>query len=125
MKYQIELRRAFSQWGRATIEAENTGHAHAVACALKASDIETWKSPEDFLDIVSVTECDGEGGCGDEDSPYRLPPPIREALRAVIDYLYDEEAQDYQTLTRMEQAGHIFESVLTLNRWLQGPERLR
>lgn len=125
MKYQIELRRAFSQWGRTTIEAKNKGHAHAVACTLGASDVETWKSPEDFLDIVSVTECDGEGRCADEDSPYRLPPLIREALRAVIDYLYNDEAEDYQTLTRMEQAGHIFEHVLTLSRWLRGPERER
>ncbi|OWY65371.1 hypothetical protein B7486_42300 [cyanobacterium TDX16] len=109
----------------ATIEAENTGHAHAIACTLKASDIETWRSPEDFLDIVSVTECDGEGGCGGEASPYRLPPVIRVALRVVIDYLYDDEAQDYQTLTRMEQAGHIFEYVLTLSRWLRGSERDR
>lgn len=125
MKYEVELRRAFSQWGRTTIEANNKGHAHAVACTLKASDIETWSPPEDFLDIVSVTESDGEGRCGEEDSPYRLPPPIREALRAVIDYLYDDEAEDYQTLTKSEQSGHIFESVSTLNRWLRGPERDR
>lgn len=125
MKYEIELRRAFSQWGRATIEASNLGHAHVVACTLKASDIKTWKPPEDFLDIVSVTACDGEGGCGDQESPYRLPPTIREALRAVIDYLYEDEAEDYQTLTKSEQVGHIFEYVLTLNRWLQGPERDR
>lgn len=125
MRYQIELRRAFSQWGRTTIEAENKGHAHAFACTLKSSDVETWNSPEDFLDIVSVTECDGEGGCGDEASPYRLPPVIREALRAVIDYLYDDEAEDFQTLTKCEQHGHIFGHVLTLNRWLRGPERDR
>ncbi|MCC7316619.1 MAG: hypothetical protein IT419_17650 [Planctomycetes bacterium] len=125
MKYEIELRRSFSQWGRTAIEAVNDGHAHAVACGLKASDIAVWKTPDEFLDIVSVTECDGEGRCGDQDSPYRLPPTIREALGAVIEYLYDDEAEDYQTLTKSDQEGHIFESVSTLNRWLRGPERDR
>lgn len=125
MKYQVELRRSYSQWARTTIEAVNDGHAAAVAYGLQASDIATWKSPDEFLDVVSLTKCDGEGRCAEEDSPYRLPPPIREALRAVIDYLYDDEAEDYQTLTKSEQDGHIFGYVLTLNRWLRAPERDR
>jgi hypothetical protein len=45
-------------------------------------------------------------------------PDFEAELQRVIDYLYEDEAIDYQDLPRSEQAGHIFESILAVQRWL-------
>lgn len=128
MKYQVELRRSFSQWGTATIEAENDGHAAVVACTLQAGSVPVWKTPDEFLEIVSIAPCergivDGNdaAGCNSES----LSPDIREAMQAVVDFLYEDQGEDYQTRARSEQVGHVFESVLILQRWLQAPLRWR
>ncbi len=128
MKYQVELRRSFSQRGRTTIEAVNDGHASVVACKLQAADVTVWKSADEFLEIVSVAPCErSKGGGNDAEgcSSDHLSPQIREALQAVVDFLYEDQAEHYDTLSNQERVGHIFKSVLVLARWIWAPVRLR
>lgn len=127
MKYEVEVRRAFSQWGRTSIEAVNKGQACALAHRLSSRDITAWKSPDDYLDIVAVTPSREEETADDADeheavSPFGLPPRIREALQELVDHYYDEEAESYAS---SEHQGHIFERILTLSRWLHSPEHER
>ncbi len=128
MKYQVELRRSFSLWGRTTIDAANDGHASVLAHTLQAADIAVWKTADDFLDIVSVTPTERNShhetdaaGCNSD----QVPPEIRGALERVIDYLYEDEAEHYDALTNQERVGHIFEAVLTIARWHWAPVRQR
>lgn len=129
MKYEIKLRRSFSQWGRTTIEAVNDGQAHALACGLTASDIAVWKTPDEFLEVVSVRLGEqpkpGGGGASAGITSDDLPTEIREGLHVVLDYFYDDYAEDYETLTKAEREGHIFEFILRLSRWLHEPARQR
>lgn len=128
MKYQVELRRSFSLWGRTTIDAANDGHASVVAHTLQAADIAVWKTADDFLDIVSVTPTERNSPYETEAARWnsdRVPPEIREALERVLDYLYEDEAEHYDALTNQERVGHIFEAVLTLARWIWAPVRQR
>jgi hypothetical protein len=47
-----------------------------------------------------------------------LEDHVETAIQYLIDYLYEDEAEDYQTLEGQVQCGHIFESVLKVQRWL-------
>ena len=52
-------------------------------------------------------------------------PSVGSALKAVIDYLWDEEKTDYFARTEGERAGHIFRELRALRRWCAlNPEML-
>lgn len=53
------------------------------------------------------------------ESPSEVPPTVTDAIRRIVDYLYEEEAADYQTMERHLQREHIFESVLMVEGWLE------
>lgn len=48
----------------------------------------------------------------------------REALQAVIDFFYDDEAEDYQSRQEDERAGHIFADLSALASWLAELKRM-
>lgn len=48
----------------------------------------------------------------------RLPDQVAEAMKAVLDYLWQEEAQDYLARGQEEQEGHIFLEMLLIRQWL-------
>jgi hypothetical protein len=43
-------------------------------------------------------------------------------IRRIVDYLYEAEAADHQTLEQHLQREHIFESILAVERWLNAEE---
>jgi hypothetical protein len=45
-------------------------------------------------------------------------PTIEQDIQRIVDYLYDDEASDYEHLERHFQHGHIFESLRAVQRWL-------
>jgi len=47
----------------------------------------------------------------------------REALQAVIDFFYDDEARDYRSRQPLERAGHIFADLSVLASWLAERKR--
>lgn len=52
--------------------------------------------------------------------PPKLTPGIAEALNAVLDRLWDDEARDYQAATPEVQAGHFFRHLHALEYWMTG-----
>ena len=48
----------------------------------------------------------------------RLPVHIAEAMTAILDYLWQKEAQDYLSCNRDDQETHIFSQLLTVRQWL-------
>ncbi len=48
----------------------------------------------------------------------RMPNHIAEAMTAVLDYLWQDEAKDYVSRSREDQEGHIFNEMLTVRNWL-------
>lgn len=119
MKYQVLLQRALYHFATTVINAESDDHAAAMAHAVDGTQVKGWELTDDKLSVVSVApfeEVDSEACQTPEGA--RVPVDVRQALRRMVDYLYDDEAEDYQTLTRAEQREHIFEAVLCIARWL-------
>lgn len=119
MKYQVLLQRALYHFGTTVINAESDDHAMAVAHAVDGTQVKGWELTDDKLSVVSVTrfeEVDSDA-CQTAEG-VKLPLEVRQALRRMVDYLYEDESEDYQTLTQTEQRGHIFEYVLCIARWL-------
>lgn len=119
MKYQVLLQRALYHFATTLINAESDDHATAVAHAIDGTEVKGWELTDDKLSVVSVTqfeEVDSEA-CQTPEG-VRIPLEVRHALRRMVDYLHDDEAEDYQTLTQTEQREHIFEAVLCIARWL-------
>jgi hypothetical protein len=52
------------------------------------------------------------------ESPADVPPTVEDAIRRLVEYLYDAEESDYKTVERHLRTEHIFESVLMVQRWL-------
>jgi hypothetical protein len=48
----------------------------------------------------------------------RLPEHIAEAMTAVLDYLWQDEAHDYLAMSREEQQDYIFSQLITVRQWL-------
>jgi hypothetical protein len=48
----------------------------------------------------------------------RLPEQVAQAMTEILDYLWQEEAQDYLSRSREDQKGHIFNEMLTVRNWL-------
>jgi len=55
----------------------------------------------------------------------RLPDHIAAAMTAILDYLWQGEAQDYVSRGSEDQEGHIFNEMLTVRQWLAQSSRLR
>lgn len=55
----------------------------------------------------------------DNESDRPCPADVIDAIRAVLDYLRDDERRDYETQPRR---GHVFESIARLDEWLSGDE---
>lgn len=49
----------------------------------------------------------------------RLPRQIAHAIAAILDYHWQDEARDYLSRTREEQATHIFNDMLAVRHWLE------
>ena len=47
-----------------------------------------------------------------------VPPTVEGAIERIIEYLYEAEESDYETVELQLKGEHIFESVLTVQRWL-------
>ena len=128
MRFNVRLHRTQYKIGSTSIEAESQAEAEDAAQNFEAKDIAEWELADDDLIVVSVTpslEPLFEGDrASDATEAARPPSEVREALRRVVDYLYDDEAEDYQTLTQAEQREHVFEAVLCVARWLAKLERI-
>jgi hypothetical protein len=48
----------------------------------------------------------------------RLPSRISEAIEAVLDHFWQDEARDYVASERASQRNHIFNEMLTVRQWL-------
>lgn len=121
MKYNVEFSIVQQSRFRTRVEADSPEEAKTKARALKAADLPTWVPFNDADCGWNVEPADAplaekqEADALDSGCP---PDEVREALRRVVDYLYDDEAGDYQTRTRGDQREHIFQAVLCLARWL-------
>jgi hypothetical protein len=49
-----------------------------------------------------------------------IPQHVREALRRVLDYAMPDEARHYGETPVAERRCHIYESLMTVNQWLDG-----
>ena len=56
----------------------------------------------------------------------RIPAEDRftNALQAVLDYLWDDEAANYDSRAPQEKRGHIFAQLKTLQAWLCTPKQM-
>jgi hypothetical protein len=54
----------------------------------------------------------------------RLPDHIAASMTAILDFLWQQEAQDYLSRSSEDQEGHIFNDMLTIRNWLT-PRRQR
>lgn len=50
--------------------------------------------------------------------PELVEPRFEDDLQRVIDYLYEDEATDYDFGEKSNQQGHIFESISAVQKWL-------
>ena len=48
----------------------------------------------------------------------RLPDRVADAMEAILDYLWEDEAMDWLTRSREEQSHHVFGHMLTVRKWL-------
>lgn len=48
----------------------------------------------------------------------RLPEHVADAMTAILDYLWLDEARDYLAMSREEQQTHIFNEMLIVQNWL-------
>lgn len=122
MKYCVFVQGTSVHIGGTCIEADSKEQAEAAAAGLDVSAIRDWEVVDEGLKVISVRPSEAANA---EPHPEiaaiqagRPSKEIREALRRVVDYLYEDEAEDYQTLTKAEQRGHIFEEVASVARWL-------
>ncbi len=128
MRFNVRLHRTQYKIGSTSIEAESQAEAEDAAQNFEAKDIAEWELADDDLIVVSVTPSleplfEGDPASGATEAA-RPPAEVREALRRVVDYLYDAEAEDYQTSAKWAHRGHIFEAVLLVARWLAKLERI-
>ncbi len=49
----------------------------------------------------------------------RLPVRVAEAMTAVLDYLWHDQARDWLARSEHEQETHIFAAMLTVRQWLK------
>jgi len=54
----------------------------------------------------------------------RLPVPVTKALSAILEYLWDDEERHFNELPPEAQTGHIFLSLVAVQRWLEDPARI-
>ena len=85
------------------VEAESEEHARGQAERTEFSD---WNHHPSGFEIKEVS------------SPARIPKRVRQALRAILEYLWHDEASRYQACKKDERDNHIFSSLLTLDHWL-------
>jgi hypothetical protein len=52
-----------------------------------------------------------------------LPAPVTKALTAILAYLWDDEERHFNALPPETQTGHIFHSLVAVQRWLKDPAR--
>jgi len=118
MKYQIALSMTQLSRGTFVVDAPTPGGAECLARLLKAGDVAEWRRTEENLSVLSITPTmeTKPCRCGTTDL---LPDEVLEAMRNVVDYLFEDAAEDYPTAEH--RSGHIFEDVATLDRWLGGP----
>lgn len=122
MKFDVEL--SFIQRSRfkTCVEAESLEDAKAQVYTINEADIPAWDSFDRHDRLWSVTPSVEplSTGCRVSNATEAANPPtdVQAAFRRVVDYLYDDEAEDYQTMSGLEQRGHMFEAVLLLARWL-------
>lgn len=50
----------------------------------------------------------------------RLPDHVADAMTAILDHFWQEEARHYLACSQDEQDGHIFSEMLAVRRWLTG-----
>lgn len=48
----------------------------------------------------------------------RLPEHVADAMHAILDYLWQDEAEDYLLSSLEVQSGHVFQDMLTVRQWL-------
>lgn len=54
----------------------------------------------------------------------RMPEHVAQAVEAILDYLWQDEAKDYLNQSGEEQREHIFNEMLFVRNWLT-PRRQR
>jgi hypothetical protein len=55
----------------------------------------------------------------------RLPDNVADAMAAVIEFFWMDEAKDYLARDREGQKEHIFNEMLTVRQWLAGRQPKR
>lgn len=55
----------------------------------------------------------------------RLPTYVAEAMRAVLNDGWQRAASDYARCPSAQQAEHIFQQMMTVRQWLDGPSTPR
>ncbi|MBA5868111.1 MAG: hypothetical protein GDA67_15570 [Nitrospira sp. CR1.3] len=118
MKYQIALSLTQLSRGTFVVDAPTPGGAECLARLLKAGDVAEWRLMEENLTVLSITPAMESNGCR-YGTTELLPDEVLEAMHKVVDYLFEDAAEDYPTAEH--RSGHIFEDVATLDRWLGGP----
>lgn len=52
-------------------------------------------------------------------SPYKpIPPCVADALEEILDYLWDQEREDFEAGDTETRAGHVFPCIVTVRHWL-------
>ncbi len=119
MKYQIELALTQRSRGKVIFESPTREGAECLSRYLKASDVADWRLEQGSLTVLSITPAlEAEDSSRNHEPP--LPDEVLEAMRQVVDYLYEDAAEDYPTAENRD--GHIFLAVATLDSWIGGPE---
>jgi hypothetical protein len=84
----------------------------------------------DEYQIWEKSQCDGlifdsdrflDSPCWsvEETTMENMPSRIRYHVRKVVEYLWEEERQDFEARSPVETGPHIFESLAILNQWLE------
>jgi hypothetical protein len=71
--------------------------------------------PEEIRDAIDWAKVARNLGI---DWPEVEMPDVLEHIERIVDYLYDDEACDFDFVEGQFREGHIFQSILRVSRWL-------
>lgn len=80
------------------------------------------------LKMPQDTVTDQSGSVGGQDSgktDLHLPETVLTSIRAVIDYLWDDERRDYRARPDTDNTPHVFDDLRLVHGWLVEQEMLR
>lgn len=73
------------------------------------------KLPMEIRDNIDWAEVARDRGIEDDEPSCTS---IYADIQRLVDYLYEDEASDYQDVEHYLKPGHIFDSVMAVQRWL-------